>query len=81
MQGCPTGYPYGSVKIFPRSKVHIRMQIKITQNLAIYYEKRERELLEKEAYNATIVPMTKNVTIILVSMYGNLTPTHTGTTL
>ena len=35
-QGCPTGYPYGSVKIFPRSKLHIRMQIKIMQNLAIH---------------------------------------------
>ena len=35
-QGCPTGYPYGSVKIFPRPKLHIRMQIKMPQNLAIY---------------------------------------------
>ena len=35
-QGCPMGYPYGSVKIFPRSKLHIRMQIKIMQNLAIH---------------------------------------------
>ena len=35
-QGCPMGYPYGSVKIFPRSKLHIRMQIKIIINLAIY---------------------------------------------
>ena len=35
-QGCPTGYPYGSVKIFPCSKLHIRMQIKIMQNLAIH---------------------------------------------
>ena len=36
VQGCPTGYPYGSVKIFPRPKLHIRMQIKMPQNLAIY---------------------------------------------
>ena len=35
-QGCPMGYPYGSVKIFPRPKLHIRMQIKMPQNLAIY---------------------------------------------
>ena len=35
-QGCPMGYPYGSVKIFARSKLHIRMQIKIMQNLAIH---------------------------------------------
>ena len=35
-QGCPTGYPYGSVKIFPCSKLHIRMQMKIMQNLAIH---------------------------------------------
>ena len=36
LQGCPMGYPYGSVKIFPRPKLHIRMQIKMPQNLAIY---------------------------------------------
>ena len=35
-QGCPTGYPYRSVKIFPCPKLHIRMQIKMPQNLAIY---------------------------------------------
>ena len=35
-QGCPTGYLYGSVKIFPCPKLHIRMQIKMPQNLAIY---------------------------------------------
>ena len=38
-QGCPMGLPcylYGSVKIFPCPKLHIRMQIKMPQNLAIY---------------------------------------------
>ena len=35
-QGCPMGYPYGSVKIFPCPKLHIGMQIKMLQNLVIY---------------------------------------------